>query len=119
VAFDAAAATATGQLIFLPVLARAAEGFGWRSVTWIVAAAAVCAIVPVVWLVRDRPSDVGMLPYGATEAPPPATARTNPIAIAFDALRRASKSAAFWILAGTFFICGASTNGFGLKISTR
>lgn len=105
------AATATGQLIFLPVLARAAEAFGWRSVTWIVASAAVCAIVPVVWLVRDRPSAVGMLPYGTTEAPPPATSRTNPIAIAFDVLRRASKSASFWILAGTFFICGASTNG--------
>jgi len=105
------AATATGQLIFLPVLARAAEGFGWRSATWIVAAAAACAIFPVLWLIRDRPGDIGTLAYGATEAPPPPLLQRNPLTIAFGVLSRASKSASFWILAGTFFICGASTNG--------
>ncbi|GAC1306542.1 MAG: MFS transporter [Vulcanimicrobiaceae bacterium] len=105
------AATATGQLIFLPVLAHAAESFGWRSATWIVAAAALCAIPPVVWLMRDRPSDVGLRAYGASQAPPPPSSLGNPIAIAFGTLGRASKSASFWILAGTFFICGASTNG--------
>jgi len=105
------AATATGQLIFLPVLARTAEGFGWRSATWIVAVAAACAIVPVLWLVRDRPADVGLLAYGAREVAARPTSQTNPIVIAFAALRRASGAPSFWILAGTFFICGASTNG--------
>ena len=105
------AATATGQLIFLPVLARAAEQFGWRSATWIVASAALATIVPVVVLIRDRPSDVGLLALGATEASVVSVRGGNPLAIALGSLRRASKSPAFWILAGTFFICGASTNG--------
>jgi sugar phosphate permease len=106
------AATATGQLIFLPVLANVAEHFGWRQATWIVAVAAVAAIVPVVLLIRDKPENVGLIAYGATaETAIVAPAGTNPIAIALGALGRASKSSTFWVLAGTFFICGASTNG--------
>jgi sugar phosphate permease len=105
------AATATGQLVFLPVLAATAEHVGWRSATWLVAGAAALAIVPVLALVRDRPADVGLLPYGATEFADVGRATGNPLGVAFGALRRASKSPSFWMLAGTFFICGASTNG--------
>lgn len=105
------AATATGQLIFLPVLANVSIAFGWRNATWIAAAAAAAAIVPVALLVRDRPADIGVLPYGATEATTIPVGGTNPLAIAFGALSRGTKTGAFWILAGTFFICGASTNG--------
>ena len=105
------AATATGQLIFLPVLARVAEHFGWRSATWIVASAALATIVPVIAIIRDRPSDVGLMALGATEASVVPVRGGNPLAIAFGSLRRASQSSSFWILAGTFFICGASTNG--------
>ena len=105
------AATATGQLIFLPVLATTAVHFGWRSATWVVAAAALVAIVPVAFLIRDRPASIGALPYGATEQPALGSSIRNPIALAFGELRTASKSSSFWILAGTFFICGASTNG--------
>lgn len=105
------AAAATGQLIFLPILAQAAERFGWRSATWIVAGAAVAAIVPVVAFMRDRPADVGLTAYGTTESNIVANVGGNPLAIALGALGRASKSPSFWILAGTFFICGASTNG--------
>ena len=35
----------------------------------------------------------------------------NPLAEAFGTLRQASRSRTFWLLAGSFFICGASTNG--------
>jgi sugar phosphate permease len=105
------AATATGQLVFLPLLANIAESIGWREVTWTVAAAAALAIVPVALIVRDRPRDVGLLPYGATEDVALGPERRNAFAIAFQALARGSKSPAFWILCGTFFICGASTNG--------
>jgi sugar phosphate permease len=106
------AATATGQLIFLPVLASVADRFGWRHATWIVAAAAVVAIVPVILFIRDKPESIGLTAYGATgETAVVAPAGTNPLAIALGALGRASKSPAFWVLSGTFFICGASTNG--------
>jgi sugar phosphate permease len=106
------AATATGQLIFLPLLASVAETFGWRHATWTVAAAAAVAIVPVVLLVRDRPEALGLTAYGAPpDAVVAAPAARNVLAIAFGGLRRASRSGVFWLLAGSFFICGASTNG--------
>src|SRR5579862_2183511 len=103
------AANATGQLIFLTPLATVVESSGWRSAASIVAAAAGLVFV-LVWLfMRNRPADVGLLPYGQTAdvllAPPPTA--MAPLA----ALRMASRTRAFWVLAGTFFICGASTNG--------
>ena len=101
------AANATGQLIFLPLLARVVEGQGWRAATLIVAGAAVVVFFVVLIFMRDRPQDVGLLPYGEQSASPPATAALSP----FAALRLAVRSPAFWVLAGTFFVCGASTNG--------
>jgi sugar phosphate permease len=105
------AATATGQLVFLPLLATIAQSIGWRQVTWTVAAAAALSIIPVALIIRDRPRDVGLMAYGATEEVALAPERRNAFAIAFGAFARGSKSPAFWILCGTFFICGASTNG--------
>jgi sugar phosphate permease len=106
------AATATGQLIFLPLLANIAEHFGWRHATWTVATAALVAIVPVVLLIRDRPESIGISAYGATgETAVIAPSVSNPVALALGTLAVASKSPAFWLLSGTFFICGASTNG--------
>jgi len=61
-------------------------------------------------LMRDRPSDLGLAPYGekpGAPAPAAAAGATSPIA----ALKDAARTREFWILFGTFFICGASTNG--------
>jgi sugar phosphate permease len=101
-----------GVLIFLPVLASLAENYGWRSVSLTVAGFAV-ALFPVVALVmRDRPEDIGLRRYGAAADESPAVAtRGNPIARALAALRDGLRSRDFWLLAGSFFICGASTNG--------
>ena len=103
------AANATGQLIFLPQLARVVEASNWRSAALIVAAAAGIVFLLVLVFMRDRPADVGLLPYGQDpSAPQPAPIK--PLA-PLAALGMASRTRAFWILAGTFFICGASTNG--------
>ena len=103
------AANATGQLVFLPMLARVVDGSDWRSAAMIVAAAAAVVFVLVLVFMRDRPADVGLVPYGrAADAPPAVPAKAMaPLA----ALALASRTRAFWVLAGTFFICGASTNG--------
>ena len=103
------AANATGQLVFLPMLAAVVDASNWRSAALIVAAAAAVVFVLVWLLMRDRPADVGLTPYGrAADAPPapPAVSMRPLTALAF-----ASRTRAFWVLAGTFFICGASTNG--------
>jgi sugar phosphate permease len=106
------ASTAAGQLVFLPALAAVMGDYGWRTVTWITAAAALAMVPVVLLLVRERPADLGLAPYGARMIDTaPAGPRPNPIALAFGALGRATKSRDFWLLSGSFFICGASTNG--------
>jgi sugar phosphate permease len=106
------ASTATGQLIFLPVLASLAENFGWRAVSLTVAGVALAMIPVVARLMRDRPADIGLAPYGAArDTKPAATARGNPAAMALAALADGLRTRDFWLLAGSFFICGASTNG--------
>ncbi|MEN3306541.1 MAG: hypothetical protein V7603_2743 [Micromonosporaceae bacterium] len=105
------AAGATGQLIFLPVLARLATSHGWRSAALVVTGAAVAVVPLVIWLLRDHPSDVGLPAYGATEVVTPAPAGPGAAGRAVGALRTASRTGTFWLLAGGFAICGASTNG--------
>ncbi len=102
------AANATGQLVFLPVLAGVVEASGWRTAALVVAAAAAVVFALVFAFMRDRPGDLGQRPYGqAADAPMAAARPLAPLA----ALAHASRTRAFWILAGTFFVCGASTNG--------
>ncbi|WJR75440.1 MFS transporter [Bradyrhizobium sp. NP1] len=108
------ASVATGQLLFLPLLASLTERLGWRIALALVCAALGVAALAVLLLMRDRPSDVGLRPFGddgkaPLPAPPPANAPI--VAAALGTLRDASKSPSFWILFATFFICGASTNG--------
>lgn len=102
---------AAGQLVFLPLLSWITEHHGWRPAAATVSLAAL-AVVPFVWfLLRDHPADVGVAPYGAPEfvpKPPPATGAAGR---ALRALRDASRTGTFWLLAGSFAICGASTNG--------
>ncbi|GAA3470148.1 MFS transporter [Nonomuraea roseola] len=101
---------ATGQLVFLPVLAWLAEGPGWRVASLTVTAAALI-VVPLVWVfLRDHPSDVGTTPLGGPAVVvrrPTANAAVRALAV----LRSAARTRAFWFLAGGFAICGASTNG--------
>lgn len=105
------AASASGQLIFLPVLSWLVEHHGWRPASVTVALAAL-AVVPFVWLLlRDHPADVGLAPYGSdtyVEKPAPVPGAA---ARALKVLVSAVRTGPFWLLAGTFAICGASTNG--------
>ncbi|MGZ8179164.1 MFS transporter [Williamsia sp. SKLECPSW1] len=105
------AASATGQLIFLPVVAAATDRFGWRVASLIVTAVAL-AVVPLVLLfIRDRPADVGLRPLGATEDVPATALPTGTFAAAFSGLAIGARTRAFWLLAASFAICGATTNG--------
>ncbi|MGD0720904.1 MAG: MFS transporter [Roseiarcus sp.] len=111
------ASSATGQLVFLPLAAWLVDRFGWRyalapSVIGLGVAGALVAL-----FMCDRPSDVGLVPFGeAAPAPgaPPAAAAPAPAPAfgrAFAVLGEISTSPTFWILFATFFICGLSTNG--------
>jgi MFS family permease len=107
------AAAATGQLIFLPLLAWLAEGPGWRWSSVVVTGGALLVMPLVLAFLRNSPADVGLRPYGAPEDTPiaPPVAPPNPVGTALRVLREAARVPAFWLLAGSFAICGATTNG--------
>ncbi len=107
------ASNATGQLLFLPVAAWLSETIGWRVA--MVPAGTLCLVclVLILLVVVDHPADAGLPSYGDTAVVPAPSRRAdgNAVARSFRALREASRNMTFWILAGTFFICGLSTNG--------
>jgi sugar phosphate permease len=107
------AANATGQLVFLPFFANVVAHHGWRPMGLVVSAIALFAGALVLLFMRETPASIGVRPYGAPpEWTPPAASTINPIVRAFGALRMAVRRPVFWLLAGTFFVCGASTAGF-------
>ena len=108
------ASVATGQLLFLPLLASLTERLGWRTALALVCVVLGVSAFAVLMLMRDRPSDLGLRPFGdsGTEPLPAPPANSAPIiSAALGTLRDVSKSPVFWALFATFFICGASTNG--------
>ncbi|HEV2357509.1 MAG TPA: MFS transporter [bacterium] len=127
------ASSATGQLVFLPLLASLVVHHGWRAATMTVSGVALLIIPIAALLMRNDPGEVGLRPYGAVPggqepegaafaaggargvqaaaARPSAAATVNPAAAAVRALTDAAPVRDFWLLAGSFFICGASTNG--------
>jgi MFS family permease len=106
------AAAATGQLIFLPALSSIAMDHGWKSVSITIAVAAA-AVIPLIWWgLTEHPSDIGAKPYGAPENwQAPERLQGNAARNAIDALKNSAKHKDFWLLFGTFFICGLTTNG--------
>ncbi|MGY1669361.1 MFS transporter [Geodermatophilus sp. SYSU D00710] len=103
---------ATGQLVFLPVVAAIAQtGGGWRAASLGTTAAALAVVPLVLWLLRDRPRDVGAVPYGGTAADDVDPVRTGAARTAVRGLVEAARTRPFWLLAAGFLICGASTNG--------
>jgi len=107
------AAGATGQLIFLPLLAQLTAAHGWRVAALAVAGTALAVVPLVILLLRDNPADVGTTAYGADAAASVAVPKptVNAASRALGSLRTASRSGAFWALVVGFAICGASTNG--------
>jgi len=108
------ASVATGQLVFLPLLASLTQRLGWRVALALMCVMLGIAALAVLLVMRDRPGDIGLRPFGdeGTEPlPAPAPSNASIVTAALGTLRDAAKTRVFWILFGTFFICGASTNG--------
>ncbi|WP_340537059.1 MFS transporter [Nocardioides sp. GXZ039] len=108
------AASSTGQLIFLPSIAALADGPGWRWAAGLIAGFALLLVPLVLLLLADSPAAVGTTAYGADPEAPPEPAPTpgrSAARVALTTLRESARSKVFWILFGTFWICGWSTNG--------
>jgi MFS family permease len=105
------ASNASGQLIFLPLLASLAQHLGWRSVPWLTALVILALIPLVALMLAESPGSVGLGPFGADAEPPTTTSTANPVVVAMSGLGRGVRSADFWLLFLSFAICGFSTNG--------
>lgn len=100
------AATSAGQLIFIPALVFWASGLGWREASWIMAAVSLLALVPVWFFMKDSPAEMGLRALGAAPGSAPMKITADP-----GIMGKALRSSTFWLLATTFFICGATSNG--------
>lgn len=95
-----------GALIWVPIMMNVSLTAGWRAAI-VLGAVALLALVPLVLLVvRDRPSEVGLQPYGAD--PDQGAAATTQTTVSVAAAMRTRD---FWLLSGSFFVCGLTTNG--------
>ncbi|QCI69388.1 MFS transporter [Phreatobacter stygius] len=108
------ASTATGQLVFLPLLAALTSQIGWRAALVFVLAMLMLALTAVFFLMRDAPADVALPRYGeaaVADAPARQQGLATLLLSPLIALRDAARTYTFWVLFATFFICGLSTNG--------
>jgi len=109
-----AASNATGQLVFLPLIARLTTDYGWRmALVFVACMLAVVALLAALFM-RDRPSDLNLPLYGESKITPPPAEGVGLMSLLMSpilVLKDAARVPIFWVLFGTFFICGASTNG--------
>jgi MFS family permease len=108
------ASSASGQLLFLPLFAKVSDEYGWRSLVVLVACVLICLVPLIAIFMRNRPSDIGLTPFGSpagTRVAPPLAPTENPIVVSFRVLQEAVRSKNFWLLCFGFFVCGLSTNG--------
>ncbi|HEX5142204.1 MAG TPA: MFS transporter, partial [Dehalococcoidia bacterium] len=101
-------ASSAGQLIFLPLLVWVTSEWGWRTALGLMATLLLGLALPIAFfLMRSRPKDVGLEPYGATAATVVAAAQDTRVTPISQAVRTVD----FWLLASTFFVCGFTTVG--------
>jgi MFS family permease len=100
------AAASAGQLLFIPILSGIGTSDGWRSAVMLLAVLVAAAAIPAAVFLREGPAAVGAEPLGQPAGVPPVAHRSDP-----GILRRAIRRPEFWLLAGTFFVCGATSNG--------
>jgi MFS family permease len=102
------AGTSAGMLVFIPLLSWLVVELGWRQASVIMGLIAFTLMPPVLLLMRDRPAEVGLYPYGAPADFVPSVAPLPSVRAVMD---RAIRVPEFWLLTGSFFICGATSNG--------
>lgn len=107
------AASAAGNLVFLPIISKVTVAHGWRSASLVAAGLAFLMIPVVFFFMKERPSAIGAIPYGADQGSWVEAPRTvgNPAKVAVVTLREVIRTKQFLYLAASFFICGLSTNG--------
>jgi sugar phosphate permease len=100
------AAASAGQLAFIPIITAVATDGSWRVAVAGLGILLALAAIPAGLLLRDSPAALGQRPLGLAPGADLPIQRADP-----GIMRRAVRTPAFWLLAGTFFVCGATSNG--------
>ncbi|KQL38852.1 MFS transporter [Bacillus sp. FJAT-25509] len=103
--------SAAGQLVFLPLMAYIVENYSWRNAVLTIFSFGVFIYVLLWIFMKNDPADVGVFPLGAEKSNKKQAKNVNPVKAAFDGFKLGAKSKVFWLLAGSFFVCGFSTSG--------
>ncbi|MCZ6451755.1 MAG: MFS transporter, partial [Deltaproteobacteria bacterium] len=119
-------ASSTGQLIFIPLLMMVVVASGWRAAALIMVAVSLCMIALIGFGMRNAPSDVGLEPYGSETESPPSSGERSPLRTSVlgpeslkkdqakptpIGIREAVKNSTFWLLCGSYFVCGGTSSG--------
>jgi len=102
-------ATSMGQLVFIPLLMGVTVAAGWRSAVVVLAIVGAAVALPIGLLMRNNPSDKGLLPFGDSGAVGTASQRLEETRS--TTVREAIRGREFWLLAFNLFICGYTTTG--------
>jgi predicted MFS family arabinose efflux permease len=106
------AAGSAGQLIFLPLFSKLLGVYTWQIVTWFITYAAIAVMIIVGLLMRNHPRDIGLLPYGASQAASTDYAEANrSISVVVTGFKHAVTNKDFWLLTGSFVVCGITSSG--------
>lgn len=100
------ASLSAGQLVFVPALMALVLTAGWRWSSVVLGLIALAVMIPLLIFLRDDPADIGVAAYGAPEGQGATRPTIDP-----NVMQRAVKAPEFWLLAATFFVCGATSNG--------
>lgn len=105
------AATATGQLVLLPILATLIDKYDWRQAILFILILALIMLIIILMYMKESPATINLAPLGINIVEEIQKKPTNPFTLVFNSLMEGVRSKAFWLLAGSFFICGLSTSG--------
>jgi sugar phosphate permease len=91
------AASAAGQLLFVPALIALVTAAGWQTGIGVVAVVVGITVVPVLIFMRNRPEDMNLKPLGEP------TLVTAKVDARKTTLREAVRTRDFWLLTGSYF----------------
>jgi MFS family permease len=104
---------AAGQLLVVPLAMALTVSWGWRMTFTAIGLGFIAVILPIAAIfIRNDPREMGLAPYGATAGARPKT--TEEIAAERTGFFEAATTVPFWLLAGSFWVCGYTTTGLVL-----
>lgn len=111
----ALAGSTAGGFVFVRIANAIIASMDWRRAYMVLGVMAAVLIIPtVIFVIREKPEDKGLRPYGATEENTASAVKAE-----FTGISRKKflKTSAFWMLGITFFLISAINMGLQNNVS--